>query len=245
MANYITVAEVLAKLDGVDLSAFPDINTLIETVYIPTAQVMVNSYVNKNLSEITKTEFFDGNGLTFLSLGVNPVQSVSECVIYSVPYTSEYLRFNSIAKTNVLDGFGNVITTEELPVSVTDLVLDCAKGFLTIPEGASLTSLGTLAETAFVCGNRNIKVTFTSGYSVDNIPQGIKDAAAYTAAILVLLSVGTDLSSGVSKIKIGQVTKEFGFGTSGSGTTIPYGGVISNYEKLTMLLLEPYVTIRV
>jgi hypothetical protein len=244
MTNYITVQDVLDKLEGIDLSAFPDINTSIENVYIPSAQVAVNDYLSKNITEVTRTKYFDGKGLTIMSLGVTPIQNISECVIYSVPYTSTYLNFANIAKVNVLDEFGNIITTEVLPGSVTQLVLDCGQGIMRIPEGATTTSLGYLAIQTFILGNRNIKVTFTSGYSNANMPKSIKDAAAYMAAIYVLLAIGNDVSNGVSIIKIGQVTKTFGY-AAGQETIVPYAGVMKNYENLIMLLLNPFKDIRV
>ena len=243
MTNYIEVQDVLDKLDGVDLSGYPDINTLIETVLIPAAQLSVNSFLCKNITENTRTTYFDGNGLNILSLGISPIQDVSACVIYSVPYTSTYLTFNHIAKVNVEDEFGNTITTETLPGSTTDLVVDCSQGIMRIPEGASTTSLGYLAITTFITGNKNIKVTFTSGYSNANMPDAIKNAAAYTAAVLVLLNIGSDISKGVSSIRIGQVQKQFGYGTS--STLVPYAGLITNFENMTVLLLTPFKDIRV
>lgn len=243
MTNYIGVQDVLDKLDEVDLTSFTNIKPLIESVLIPTAQIAVNTYLGKNVTPVTRTKYFDGNGLNILSLGVTPVQNISECVIYSVPYTSTYLTFANIAKVNVLDEFGNEITTEVIPGAVTQLVLDCGQGIMRIPEGATTTSLGYLAISTFLRGNRNIQVTFTSGYTNDNMPQAIKDAAAYAAATLVLLSIGTDISKGVSSIKIGQVTKQFGYGTG--KTLVPYAGLIKTYDDMMQLLLTPFKDIRV
>lgn len=243
MQNYIEVQNVLDKLDGIDLSGYSNISSLIETVLIPSAQLSVNTFLCKNITEITQTKYFDGNGLNILPLGINPIQTISECTIYSVPYTSTYLTFNNIAKVNVLDEFGNTITSESLPGSTTDLELDCAQGIMRIPEGATTTSLGYLAITTFITGNRNIKVTYTSGYSNANMPYAIKEATTYFAAILTLLTIGSGISKGVSSIRIGQVQKQFGFGTS--STLVPYAGMIKNFENMAILLLTPFKDIRV
>lgn len=232
---YIDLQTVLDKLVGIDTSKISNLNEKISSVFIPSAQAAVNAYLGYNIDTQTQTKYYDGNGLMELPLGVAPIQDVSECIIYSIPYSSVLVTFSSIAKKNVVDCFGNVITTNSAPGGSTDLVVDCALGILEIPE----TTDTVLSEfvpmwPAFVNGRANVKVTLTSGYPTASMPQQVKDAGAYFATILVLYSLGANASKGATSIKIGQVQKDFG---SRGERAFAYSGLITEYDNLIQLLL--------
>lgn len=230
---YITVEDVLNKLGGVDTSKISDLEDRIQSVYIPSAQAQVISSLGYNPVEQTQTRFYDGNGRQYLPLMSTPVQSISSCIIYTIPYTSIWVQFRNIAKKNVVDCYGNIITTSTAPGISTDLVLDCVQGIIEIPETTDQVLSEFMPQfPCFLKGLSNIEVTFTSGYSVLTLPQQIKDATSYFAAIFVLSALGDKSSKGITSISIGQMSRSFGDRV--------FRGRINECNTLCEVLLEPF-----
>ena len=242
--NYIEAQDVLDVLSGIDTSSIDNIETLLDNVLIPTAQAEVNRFIGYNIQQQSQTRFFDGNDQIVLPLKLRPIQSVSEVITYYVPYNSIYqtISASDIAKINTIDRYGNTITTESLPGVSTKLIVDCARGTLQIPEADQTLRL-YFGTPGFIRGKNNIKVTFVSGYSTSNMPQQIKDAAAYTAAMLLLISIGNIESKGTVSRKIGQVTKQYG--SAFGKTAVAYAGTLDKFELTVIGFLTPFKSITV
>ena len=243
MTNYITYTDVLNLLRGVDLTTdLPTINADITNIFIPMAQAEINAYLGYSILETTATKYYNGSNVQELCLRVRPVQNVTECVVYSVPYQSVWLTFapSAIAKINTTDRRGNIITTENIPIQQTQLVLDCEKGILQIPiTSATYAMIGVpINYPQFLAGVNNVKVSMTYGYSVANMPAEVKMACSYLAAILVMLAKGNVVGQGVISISIGQVSKSFAQGAD--KRKLPYAGLLSSFDSYVVKLLQPY-----
>lgn len=233
MAKYIEVQDVLNKLVGVDTSKIADLSTKIDSIFIPAAQAQVATFLGYNPLEQEQERYYNGNGQQYLPLGICPVQSIRSCTIYTVPYTNVWINFQNISKKNIYDQFGNAITTPSDPNNHTDLVLDCQQGIIEIPETTDQVLSEFMPQfPCFLEGLANIKIVFTSGYSIAAMPQQIKDATAYFAAILALGSLGDNASKGLASISIGQMSRSFG--------NRVFQARIQEYNELTVILLNPF-----
>lgn len=241
---YIEAQDVLNVLTGIDTSGISDVETLLDSVLIPSAQAEVDRFIGYTIQEKTQTKYFDGNDQVILPLKMRPIQSVSSVVTYYVPYSSVYqtISASEIAKINTVDKYGNTITTESTPGESTKLVVNCALGELQVPEADQTLRL-YFGTPGFIRGRNNVKVTFTSGYPTANMPQQIKDAAAYISAMLLLVMVGNTEAKGAVSIKIGQVTKQYG--SAFGKTAVAYAGTLDKFEVMTIALLTPFKSITV
>jgi hypothetical protein len=241
VSAYITYQDVLNVLQGIDFTEFPTVNSLITNVFIPQAQADISAYIGYTLEETSCTRFYSGNNCQELPLGVRPVQSVTECIIYSVPYQSEWLHFRNIAKINTIDRRGNIITADSFPTQQSDLIIDCTKGIMQIPiTAATYAMIGVpINYPQFLAGTNNIKVSMVHGYNATNMPIEVKKACVYRAATLALLMKSNFVGQGVMSIGIGQANRSYG-GAGSDHRKMAYSGMLSQMDTFVEQFLKPY-----
>ena len=244
MVPYIVANDVMNLLRGIDYLTIdlPTVMADLTNIFIPMAQEEVNSYLGYSILETTATKYYNGSNVQELVLRVRPVQNITECTVYSVPYQSVWLTFapTAIAKINTVDRRGNIITTENIPIQQTQLVLDCEKGILQIPiTSATYAMIGVpINYPQFLAGINNVKVSMTYGYSASNMPDEVKRACAFMSAIYVIFAKGNVAGQGAINIHIGQTTKVYAQGADKH--KLPYSGLLANYEEYAQKLLNPY-----
>lgn len=238
---WITADDVKNVLKGILLTDIPGINTQLENVTIPMAQSECEQYIGHKISSTTETRYYHGTGRETLVLDRRPIQLVSACEIYTIPYTSKWLQFNHISNINTVDQFGDRIVADSDPGQATDMIVDCAAGILQIPLTALTYALigVPMNYPQFIPGTNNVKVTFTYGYPEATMPQRIKNACAYLAAIYILIERGSRDGQGVASIRIGEMSKQYFAGTDWK-SSMPYAGMAQKYFENVKVLLSPY-----
>lgn len=243
MTPYITYADVLAKMVGIDLSDLTGFNDQITNEFIPAAQSQIDTLIGHAITATPMTKYYHGTGREQIVLGKRPISDISQVVIYSLPYTSRWLEFSHICRINNYDTFGNLITAEVVPTQQTDLIVDCAKGILQVPLTAlTYAVIGTpINYPQWLPGSYNVKVSFTFGYPVENMPRQVKDACAYQAAILAIMAKGSKLSKGLQSVRIGDMQQTFSPG-GGTKTAAPFAGLLAKYDSEVKRLVMPFKT---
>jgi hypothetical protein len=238
---YIIYQDVTSKLLGIDVSDMPELNDRIKNEFIPAAQAQIDLEVGHSIVASQMTRYYKGTGREQIVLMRRPVSSVESVTIYSLPFTSKWIEFKNICRLNTYDQFGNKICEEVPPTQTTDLMVDCARGVLQVPLTAlTYAVVGTpINYPQFLPGNYNVKVAFTYGYPVDNMPRQVKDACAYLAAVYAIMAKGALVSKGYQSVRIGEMSTTFGPSATHKLSS-PYAGLLAKYDENVHQLIAPF-----
>lgn len=215
MPELVTLDEVKEYM-GIETSDYDDLlNSLIDRM-----ESFVQTYCQRSFAEAERTEYYDGM-----------IYNDGTLILNNWPVSAVASLYDDTARDFPAD---SQIEADDFVVyedgGVLQLLIDNSVEYA---SGSSRTSAG------FQVGRQNIKITYTSGYATDEVPEDLK------GAIIELVSGKFNVrgQEGVKSERLGRWSRTFGtaqqqqFGIGAVPVTASITEVLDRYKERRMYML--------